>query len=65
MNCPNCGGRSIGRGGTAQYYCGARCIECSRGRGGRRVNHLNADGELIAAAAASADAPAELGQSPP
>ncbi len=65
MNCPNCGGRSIGRVGTAQYYCWECCIEFSLGRGGLRVYHLNADGELIAAAAASADAPAELGQSPP
>ena len=44
MNCPNCGGRSIGRVGTAQYYCWECCIEFSLGRGGLRVYHLNAEG---------------------
>ena len=37
MNCPNCGGRSIGRVGTAQYYCWECCIEFSLGRGGLLV----------------------------
>jgi hypothetical protein len=50
MRCPNCAGRSIGRVGSEQYYCWDCCIEFNTGRGSIRIYHLDADGELIAAA---------------
>lgn len=52
MRCPNCTSRSIGRVGAEQYYCWDCCVEFSLARGGLRVYHLDADGELVAAAAA-------------
>lgn len=50
MNCPNCMGRSIGRVGSEQYYCWDCCVEFNLGRGAVRIYHVDADGELIAAA---------------
>lgn len=50
MRCPSCGGRSIGRVGSVQYYCWDCCVEFNMGRGSIRIFHLDADGELIAAA---------------
>jgi len=50
VRCPNCGGRSIGRVGSEQYYCWDCCVEFNTGRGAVRIYHLGADGELVAAA---------------
>lgn len=50
MRCPNCNGRSIGRVGSEQYYCWDCCVEFNVGRGAVRIFHLDADGELVAAA---------------
>lgn len=50
MRCPNCSGRCIGRVGSEQYYCWDCCVEFNVGRGAVRVYHLDADGELVAAA---------------
>lgn len=50
MRCPNCSGRCIGRVGSEQYYCWDCCVEFNVGRGAVRVFHLDADGELVAAA---------------
>lgn len=36
--------------GSEQYYCWDCCIEFNTGRGAIRIYHLDADGELIAAA---------------
>lgn len=61
MRCPSCAGRSIGRVGSEQYYCWDCCIEFNMGRGVIRIYHLDADGELIAAATQPA---AEMGMLP-
>lgn len=50
MKCPNCSGRCIGRVGSDQYYCWDCCVEFKIGKGSVRVYHLDADGELVAAA---------------
>lgn len=50
MRCPNCSGRCIGRVGSEQYYCWDCCVEFNVGRGAVRIYHLDADGELVAAA---------------
>jgi hypothetical protein len=50
VKCPNCGGRSIGRVGSEQYYCWDCCVEFNVGRGAVRVWHVDPDGELVAAA---------------
>jgi hypothetical protein len=50
VRCPNCSGRCIGRVGSEQYYCWDCCVEFNVGRGAVRVYHLDADGELVAAA---------------
>lgn len=61
MRCPNCAGRSIGRVGSEQYYCWDCCIEFNTGRGSIRIYHLDADGELIAAAAQGAGETVSMG----
>jgi hypothetical protein len=50
VKCPNCNGRCIGRVGSEQYYCWDCCVEFNVGRGAVRIYHLDADGELVAAA---------------
>jgi hypothetical protein len=50
VRCPNCAGRCIGRVGSEQYYCWDCCVEFNLGRGAVRIYHLDADGELLAAA---------------
>ncbi|MGE5676051.1 MAG: hypothetical protein ACM3XM_19610 [Mycobacterium leprae] len=50
MRCPNCNGRCIGRVGSEQYYCWDCCVEFNVSRGAVRIYHLDADGELVAAA---------------
>ncbi|MBP2018307.1 hypothetical protein J2Z79_001708 [Symbiobacterium terraclitae] len=49
MRCPNCGGRSIGRVGSEQYYCWDCCVEFNTARGAVRIYHLDPGGDLVAA----------------
>lgn len=61
MRCPNCDSRSIGRVGSEQYYCWDCCVEFNTARGAVRIWHVDADGELVAAAEHSAEASVTCG----
>jgi len=60
MRCPNCGGRSIGRVGSEQYYCWDCCVEFNTARGAIRIYHLDPGGDLIAAEEYQAEAASVL-----
>ncbi|MEW6724618.1 MAG: hypothetical protein AB1331_06845 [Bacillota bacterium] len=45
--CPNCGSRTIGRVGTAQYYCWDCCIEFVEDRAGQRMFRIEEDGSVV------------------
>ncbi|MDP2859103.1 MAG: hypothetical protein Q8P50_14155 [Bacillota bacterium] len=46
MRCPSCGGRSVGRVSSGQYYCWDCCVEFSMGRKGFQIYRLEEDGTL-------------------
>lgn len=63
MNCPSCNGRSVGRVGAEQYFCGDCCVEFSLSAGGPRIYQVDIDGELVADGAAAPVRPEGMGAS--
>lgn len=56
VQCPNCGGRSIGKIGCNQYYCWECCVEFSRSRNGEwHVYTVLDDGSLSRVITGSCD----------
>lgn len=47
--CPSCQSRSVGRVGTAVYYCWDCCVEFSRAPGGWQLFRLEDDGTPVRA----------------
>jgi len=48
MNCPVCGGKSIGKVGNDQYYCWDCCLEYKTSQDGIKIFEVEEDGTLIA-----------------
>ncbi|MDI6812072.1 MAG: hypothetical protein QMC95_08160 [Desulfitobacteriaceae bacterium] len=48
MNCPVCGGRTIGKVGVGQYYCWDCCIEFTTQADKVVIYDLAEDGSLVA-----------------
>ncbi|MHB1653414.1 MAG: hypothetical protein ACYCVD_13175 [Desulfitobacteriaceae bacterium] len=48
MNCPVCGGRTIGKVGVGQYYCWDCCVEFATQTDKIVIYDLAEDGSLVA-----------------
>lgn len=45
--CPRCGGRTVGRVGVNQFFCGDCCIEYSVSTRGTHIYEIADDGSLL------------------
>lgn len=45
--CPRCGGRTVGRVGVNQFYCGDCCIEYFVSARGTHIYEIADDGSLV------------------